>query len=229
MESNFSLIYHGILMGPSPEARQCFVDALGGAAVLAGDPFRINAYEKLCELRLARGLGLRAAVDFVLCALDTLYSTRERLAEARLKLREQGGITNKSREEIWLEGVWKLAAESSAAAGSLLATPPPPGWQPLGADAANDVRAAEELLGDFRKFRISGDDLEGKLEDHGLMPPDQGDMENGNPAHDPRMVPRSDPRMNPHGDPRNDQRGDPRAFPQNERGGSGPPPPPGRR
>lgn len=70
--------------------RQCFVDALGGAAVLANDPFRINAYEKLCELRLARGLGLRAAVDFVLCALDTLYSTRERLAEARLKLREQG-------------------------------------------------------------------------------------------------------------------------------------------
>mmetsp|Transcript_14768 Transcript_14768/g.60003 ORF Transcript_14768/g.60003 Transcript_14768/m.60003 type:complete len:895 (-) Transcript_14768:155-2839(-) len=229
MESHFSLIYHGILMGPSPESRQCFVDALGGAAVLANDPFRINAYEKLCELRLARGLGLRAAVDFVLCALDTLYSTRERLAEARLKLREQGGITNRNREEVWLQGVWKLAAEASAAAGSLLATPPPPGWQPLGADAANDVRAAEELLGDFRKFRISGEDPEANLEDHGLMPPERRDTENGNPAQDPRMDPRSDPRMDQRGDPRNDQRGDPRAIQQNERVGNGPHPPPGRR
>lgn len=38
-----------------------------------------------------------------------------------------GGITNQQREDVWLKGVWKLAAESSAAATSLLGSPPPIG------------------------------------------------------------------------------------------------------
>eukprot|EP00188_Purpureofilum_apyrenoidigerum_P004610 Plantae.Rhodophyta-Purpureofilum_apyrenoidigerum.ctg53273.p1 GENE.Plantae.Rhodophyta-Purpureofilum_apyrenoidigerum.ctg53273~~Plantae.Rhodophyta-Purpureofilum_apyrenoidigerum.ctg53273.p1 ORF type:complete len:180 (+),score=16.09 Plantae.Rhodophyta-Purpureofilum_apyrenoidigerum.ctg53273:132-671(+) len=79
MEGYFSLLFHGVLMGPSPESRQNFLDALGGAAVLAGDPFRITTYEKLCELIIARGLGLRAGTEFILQSLDALYAVRERL------------------------------------------------------------------------------------------------------------------------------------------------------
>mmetsp|Transcript_9444 Transcript_9444/g.28523 ORF Transcript_9444/g.28523 Transcript_9444/m.28523 type:complete len:690 (+) Transcript_9444:1-2070(+) len=150
MEGYFSLLYHGVLMGPSPESRQNFLDALGGAAVLAGDPFRISTYEKLCELIIARGLGLRAGTEFILRSFDTLYAVRERFAEARVKMQEQGGITSRTREELWLRGVWRLAVEASVAATSLLGAPPPPGWQPLGPEGEFDVRAAEEAFGDFR-------------------------------------------------------------------------------
>ncbi len=61
MEKYFSLLWHCALLGPSAECRVFAVEALGAAAALAGDPFRVCTYERLAELVRVRGLGLKAA------------------------------------------------------------------------------------------------------------------------------------------------------------------------
>jgi len=139
------------LLGPSAECRVFAVEALGGAAALAGDPFRICVYERLVELVRVRGLGLKGASESVLACLDMLYSARERFSEARAlnQVPRDGSCT----AQKWLVIVWKLAAEASSGAQILLGAPPPPGWQPLGPGGAADVANAENLLGPVRDRR----------------------------------------------------------------------------
>lgn len=148
MEKYFSLLWHAALLGPSAECRTFAVEALGGAAALAGEPFRCCTYERLVELVKMRGLGLKTPAEQVLGCLDMLYFSRERFSEARAKNRIPRDGSNKSKK--WLRLVWKLAAESSSAAQILLGVPPPTGWQPLGPAGANDLANAEEMFGDVR-------------------------------------------------------------------------------
>lgn len=151
MEKYFSLLWHCTLLGPSAECRVLAVEALGGAAALAGDPFRICVYERLVELVRVRGLGLKGTSESVLACLDMLYSARERFSEARAlnQVPRDGSCTAKK----WLVIVWKLAAEASSGAHILLGAPPPPGWQPLGPGGAADVANAEQTLGPVRDRR----------------------------------------------------------------------------
>lgn len=148
MERYFSLLWHAALLGPSAECRTFAVEALGGAAALAGEPFRCCTYERLVELVRMRGFGLKIPAEQVLNCLDMLYFSRERFSEARAKNRIARDGTNKSRK--WLELVWRLAAESASAGQILLGVPPPTGWQPLGPSAAADLANAEERYGDVR-------------------------------------------------------------------------------
>eukprot|EP00177_Eucheuma_denticulatum_P005713 GFKZ01010410.1.p1 GENE.GFKZ01010410.1~~GFKZ01010410.1.p1 ORF type:complete len:1310 (+),score=187.90 GFKZ01010410.1:419-4348(+) len=148
MEKYFSLLWHAALLGASAECRTFAVEALGGAAVLAGEPFRSCTYERLVELVKMRGLGLKIPAEQALDCLDILYFSRERFSEARAANRIARDGSNKSKK--WLRLVWKLAAESSSAAQILLGVPPPTGWQPLGPAGAKDLTNAEELFGDVR-------------------------------------------------------------------------------
>lgn len=148
MEKYFSLLWHAALLGPSAECRAFAVEALGGAAALAGEPFRCCTYERLVELVRMRGFGLKIPAEQVLNCLDMLYFSRERFSEARAQNRIARDGRNKSKE--WLELVWKLAAESSSAAQILLGVAPPTGWQPLGPSGAADLANAEEQFGDVR-------------------------------------------------------------------------------
>lgn len=148
MEKLFSLLWHAALLGPSAECRTFAVEALGGAAVLAGEPFRCCTYERLVELVRTRGFGLKLPAEHVLNCLDMLYFSRERFSEARSKNRVSRDGSNRSKE--WLELVWKLAAESSSAAQILLGVAPPTGWQALGPSGAADIANAEERFGDVR-------------------------------------------------------------------------------
>lgn len=148
MEKYFSLLWHAALLGPSAECRTFAVEALGGAAALAGEPFRCCTYERLVELVRMRGFGLKIVAEQVLNCLDMLYFSRERFSEARARNRIARDGGNKSKE--WLELVWKLAAESSSAAQILLGVAPPTGWQALGPSGAADVCNAEEGFGDVR-------------------------------------------------------------------------------
>lgn len=148
MERYFSLLWHAALLGPSAECRTFAVEALGGAAALAGEPFRCCAYERLVELVRMRGFGLKIPAEQVLNSLDVLYFSRERFSEARAKNRIARDGSNKSKK--WLELVWRLAAESASAAQILLGVPPPTGWQPLGPSAATDLANAEGRFGDVR-------------------------------------------------------------------------------
>ena len=148
MEKYFSLLWHTALLGPSAECRIFAVEALGGAAVLAGEPFRCCAYERLVELVRMRGFGLKIPAEQVLNCLDMLYFSRERFSEARAKNRVARDGSVRSKE--WLELVWRLAAEASSAAQILLGVPPPTGWQPLGPAGATDLANAESRFGDVR-------------------------------------------------------------------------------
>lgn len=154
MEKYFSLLWHCALLGPSAECRVFAVEALGGAAALAGDPFRICVYERLVELVRVRGLGLKATAEVVLSCIDMLYSVRERFSEARAagNIARDGSSTSRR----WLQAVWQLAAQSSSAAQILLGAPPPPGWQPLGPAAAMDVTNAERAFGPVRDRTVEG-------------------------------------------------------------------------
>jgi len=147
MEKYFSALWHRAILGASAECRVLCVEALGGAATLAGEPFRISTYERLVELIKGRGLGLRVPAQFVLDALDAMYFSREACAEARGKMKALGAKASKS---MWQKGVWKLAAQSAAAAQILLGCPPPMEWHPLGPESKQDVFDAIEKLGDFR-------------------------------------------------------------------------------
>lgn len=148
MEKYFSLLWHAALLGPSAECRTFAVEALGGAAVLAGEPFRCCTYERLVELVRMRGFGLKIPAERVLGCIDVLYFSRERFSEARAENRVARDGSNHSR--AWLELVWKLAAEAAAAAQILLGVPPPTGWQPLGPAGAPDLGNAEIRFGDVR-------------------------------------------------------------------------------
>jgi len=152
MEKYCAALWHVTLTGPSAETRHLAVDALGGIAVLAGHPFRVEIYERLCELVKARGLGLRIVAEKTLDNIDTLFYCRERFEEAREKF--QRLERNARTWENWMTGIWKLAAEASSAAQILLGTTPPQGWQPLGPYAQRDVMEAEERLGDYRRRGI---------------------------------------------------------------------------
>lgn len=148
MERYFSALWHACLLGPSAECRTFAVEALGGAATLAGDPFRICTYERLVELIEMRGLGLKIPAERVLLSLDAMYYARERFGEARVANRIPRNSYPTSKE--WLEIVWKLAAEASSAAQILLGMPPPPGWEPLGPEGLTDVVNAESMFGNVR-------------------------------------------------------------------------------
>ncbi|KAA8497557.1 hypothetical protein FVE85_5142 [Porphyridium purpureum] len=159
IERYFSALWHGVVLGPSAEARALCVQALGGGAVLAGDPFRIATYERLTELVRARGYGLRLSAETVLDSLDTMYYTRERLAEARVKMMQMGHASNYSK---WLKGVWKLAAESACAAQVILGCPPPPGWEPLGPEGSQVVAESEAKHGNYRlrEVRVANENID---------------------------------------------------------------------
>lgn len=148
IERYFSLLWHAALLGPSAECRVLAVEALGGAAALAGDPLRVSTYERLVELVRIRGLGLKIPAENALDCLDVLYSARERFSEAR----HQNGIARDGSDmsSAWLQLVWRLAAEASSAAQILLGVPPPTGWQPLGPGGAADLANAERAYGDVR-------------------------------------------------------------------------------
>lgn len=148
MERFFSLLWHSALLGPSAECRTLSIEALGGAAALAGDPLRICTYERLVELVRVRGLGLKIPAENVMDALDVLYFCRERFSEAR----HQNHIARdgSNRSSAWLQIVWRLAAEASSAAQILLGISPPTGWMALGPGAAADVANAEAKFGDVR-------------------------------------------------------------------------------
>lgn len=148
MEKYFSLLWHSALLGPSAECRTLSIEALGGAAALAGDPLRVSTYERLVELVRVRGLGLKIAAENVMDALDVLYFCRERFSEARYE--NQIARDGSNRSTAWLQIVWRLSAESSSAAQVLLGAPPPTGWQPLGPGGAADVSNAEAKFGDVR-------------------------------------------------------------------------------
>jgi hypothetical protein len=154
MEKYFSLLWHSALLGPSAECRTLSIEAMGGAAALAGDPLRVTTYERLVELVRVRGLGLKIPAENVMDCLDILYSCRERFSEARHK----NGIARNGRNttSAWLQIVWRLAAEASSAAQILLGVPPPTGWQPLGPSGANDVSNAEFKYGDVRDRQQAG-------------------------------------------------------------------------
>lgn len=145
MERYFSVLWHTALVGPSAECRSFAVDSLGGAAVLAGEPFRICTYERLLELVRFGGFGVRPAAERVLVALDTLYATRETFSETRAERRIPRD--GRSRDPEWLALVWRLRCQASAAAQVALGVPPPPGWQSLGPSAAADVVNAELAFG----------------------------------------------------------------------------------
>lgn len=154
MEKFFSLLWHAALLGPSAECRTFAVEALGGAAALAGEPFRCCAYERLVELVRLRGFGLKIPAERVLDSLDMLYFSRERFSEARAKNGIARDGSNKSK--VWLELVWRLAAEASSAIQILLGVPPPTGWQPLGPGGAADLKNAEDRFGDVRDRQEDG-------------------------------------------------------------------------
>lgn len=144
MEKYFSALWHTALLGPSAECRSFAVESLGGAAVLAGDPFRVCVYERLVELVGMGGLGVRLVAERVLSYLDTLYACREQLSERRA----QQGIMRNGREtgRAWLEFVWEMRCTAWAAARVALGVDPPPGWLPLGPGAAPDVANAESVF-----------------------------------------------------------------------------------
>lgn len=144
MEKYFSALWHTALLGPSAECRSFAVESLGGAAVLAGDPFRVCVYERLVELVGMGGLGVRLVAERVLSYLDTLYACREQLSERRA----QQGIRRNGKEtgRAWLEFVWEMRCEAWAAARVALGVDPPPGWLPLGPGAASDVANAERVF-----------------------------------------------------------------------------------
>lgn len=148
MEKYFSLLWHAALLGPSAECRTFAVEALGGAAALAGEPFRCCTYERLVELVRMRGFGLKIPAEQVLNCLDVLYSCRQRFSEERAAKRIPRSGEYKALS--WLQYVWKLGAEASSAAQILLGVPPPPGWLPLGPGAARDLANAEAKFGDVR-------------------------------------------------------------------------------
>jgi len=148
LEKYCSALWHCVLLGPSAECSSLCVEALGGVAALAGDPFRIEIYERICELVKARGLGLRIVSERVLDCLDSLYACREKFAEAKERMYTLGGSS--AVRENWVSGVWALAAQASSAAQILLGVSPPPLWLPLGPDAQRDVEAAEQRFGDYR-------------------------------------------------------------------------------
>lgn len=148
MERFFSLLWHSALLGPSAECRTLSIEAIGGAAALAGDPLRVCTYERLVELVRVRGLGLKIPAENVMDALDVLYFCRERFSEARHQNHVARDGTNRSTS--WLKIVWRLAAEASSAAQILLGIAPPTGWMPLGPGAAADVANAEAKFGDVR-------------------------------------------------------------------------------
>lgn len=158
MEKYFSLLWHCALLGPSAECRTFAVQALGSAAALGGDPFRVCTYERLVELVRVRGLGLKAAAESALACLDMLYSARERFSEARAMNnvpRDGSCVANQ-----WLQVVWRLAAEACAAAQILIGAPPPPGWQPLGPGGAADLANAERRLGPVGERVADGEEKE---------------------------------------------------------------------
>lgn len=144
MEKFFSVLWHTILLGPSAECRTFAVESLGGAAVLAGEPFRICTYERSVELVRIGGFGVRAAAERVLSCLDTLYSCREQFSEMRAKHGFARG--GKERSKQWLKFVWKLRGEARAAAQIALGIGPPDGWMALGPDAAADVANSERVF-----------------------------------------------------------------------------------
>jgi hypothetical protein len=154
MEKYFSLLWHSALLGPSAECRTLSVEALGGAAALAGDPLRVCTYERLVELVRVRGLGLKIPAENVMDSIDVLYSARERFSEARHANRIARDGSDRS--GAWLQLVWRLAAEASSACQILLGVPPPTGWQPLGPSGAADVANAEAAYGDVRDRQDAG-------------------------------------------------------------------------
>lgn len=144
MEKYFSALWHTALLGPSAECRAFAVESLGGAAVLAGDPFRVCTYERLVELVGMGGLGVRIVAERVLGYLDTLYACREQLSERRAQRRVARDGTETGR--AWLEFVWGMRCEAWAAGRVALGVDPPPGWLPLGPGAAPDVANAEKVF-----------------------------------------------------------------------------------
>uniref|UniRef100_A0A7S0ZGJ7 Uncharacterized protein n=1 Tax=Timspurckia oligopyrenoides TaxID=708627 RepID=A0A7S0ZGJ7_9RHOD len=164
VERYMSALWQALVLGPSAETRSACVAALGGGAALAGEPFRIATYERLCEVVRARGYGLRIDSQRVLDGLDSMYHARERLGEARSNaMRMQTGAN----QNKWLQGVWKLAAQSACAAQVLLGCPPPPGWEPLGPEGSADVINAEARFGNYRLREVR---MASGLDDDNLRP-----------------------------------------------------------
>lgn len=143
MEKYFSILWHCILVGPSAECRAFAVESLGGAAVIAGEPFRISTYERLVELVRVGGLGVRPIVERVLTSLDALYMAREQFSETRAKYRIARDGSYKGKE--WLAMVWKLRCDAVNAAQIALGVEPPSGWLALGPGGTKDVANAERL------------------------------------------------------------------------------------
>lgn len=160
MEKYFSALWHTALLGPSAECRSFAVESLGGAAVLAGDPFRICTYERLMELVGMGGLGVRLVAERVLGYLDTLYACREQISESRAerRMRRDGKETGQG----WLEFVWEMRCEAWAAARVALGVDPPPGWLPLGPGAAPDVANAERIFLNAQK--VAGSSARNNIE-----------------------------------------------------------------
>lgn len=190
MEKYFSLLWHSALLGPSAECRTLCIEAMGGAATLAGDPLRVCVYERLVELVRVRGLGLKIPAENVLDALDVLYFSRERFSEAR----HNNGIARNgtNRSSAWLQIVWRLAAEASSAAQVLLGVPPPTGWLPLGPGAAADVANAEARFGDVRDRHDFGKLKDSRVarqaapgEGSSLLLPDEEELSESDYSADP--------------------------------------------
>lgn len=173
MEKYFSVLWHTALVGPSAECRTFAVESLGGAAVLAGEPFRICTYERLVEVVKMGGFGLRVPAERVLDCLDTLYSCRERFSEERA--RSGAARDGRERSKTWLEFVWKLRCEAFAAAQIALGVRPPVGWLALGPGGAADVANAERVFGEVSDAGPAREgDVDAFMSDGNAKDADQG-------------------------------------------------------